>query len=591
MSDVIIRAADLTKVYRLYSKPHYRFLDMFGLLAGVDARYTEHRALDGVNLEIRRGEKVAIIGRNGAGKSTLLKLATKVIEPTSGRIEVAEGIHALLQIGSGFHPEFSGRENARSYLAHLGISGNETDEKIREIVEFAELEEYIDQPIKTYSTGMAARLMFATSTAVAPKLLVLDEILGVGDAYFAQKSYERIKELCDTQGSTVLLVSHDVYSAAKLCERMIWVDQGRIMIDSASPTVMKAYEDSIRAQEDARLLKKSRLRLAALAKTFSGLHFLRLEIYSPQNLPLPTPVRFYEICCETALGDFRIPLATETAVNWHASHIQMEDGCWGPPATYNGRAYRPMNNFGSPFRRAVAVFALPFGIETLRADAARIILIYESDARCVLRARLYFDEQTIELEDLRPSDKECVRHSIDLQTYLKNGGAPSLADAVNIEGIHGTGNALVVGLRVLDHTGNESLRVEHGRAMTLEIDYEVRQPDLCEAADLLVALHRDGVHDVCRFFTNSVVLDAANRPRGTISMHVPRLPVPNGNYTISLTLAKAGYYAKNPTAFYSINPDVHTCLSRFLEIQVFGGDPIASGMGLVEQASWSNRGR
>ena len=210
MNDVVVRARDLRKVYRLYRGPTYRFLDMFGLLGNRPGVYTEHAALDGVSLDIRRGEKVGFIGRNGAGKSTLLKLITRVIEPTSGTLDVQGHVHALLQIGTGFHPDFTGRDNVFAYLAELGVTGAEARAKFAAIVEFAELEEYINQPVKTYSAGMSVRLMFSTATAITPELLVLDEVLGVGDAYFAQKSYERIRELTDGAGSTLLLVTHDV---------------------------------------------------------------------------------------------------------------------------------------------------------------------------------------------------------------------------------------------------------------------------------------------------------------------------------------------------------------------------------------------
>lgn len=182
MSDVVIRARNVTKVYRLYAGPGYRFLDMFGMLRRQQGAYTEHAALDGVTLDIHRGEKVAFIGRNGAGKSTFLKLVTGVTQPTSGELELKGKAHALLQIGSGFHPDFTGRANVYAYLAQLGITGAEADQRCAEIVEFAEIEEYIDQPVKTYSSGMAVRLMFSTSTAITPDLLVLDEVLGVGDA-------------------------------------------------------------------------------------------------------------------------------------------------------------------------------------------------------------------------------------------------------------------------------------------------------------------------------------------------------------------------------------------------------------------------
>jgi lipopolysaccharide transport system ATP-binding protein len=265
MADVVIRAVDLTKVYRLYAKPAYRFLDMFGLLGNRQNAFTEHTALGGINLEIKRGEKVAIIGRNGAGKSTFLKLVTRVIQPTAGSLDVSGDVHALLQIGTGFHPDFTGRENVRAYLAQLGLTGAEAARRCDDAIAFAELEEYIDQPVKVYSTGMAMRLMFAASTAITPDLLVLDEVLGVGDAYFAQKSYERMRELCDRNGSTLLLVTHDIYSATRMCNRVIWLERGSVAMDGGAAEVVKAYAESIRTQEEHRLRLKKQSQLAAAA--------------------------------------------------------------------------------------------------------------------------------------------------------------------------------------------------------------------------------------------------------------------------------------------------------------------------------------
>ncbi len=177
-----------------------------------------------------RGERLGIIGRNGAGKSTLLKLVSGVIPATSGSIRVEGNARALLEIGTGFHPEFTGRDNARAYFAQLGTAGREAAALIEAVIEFSELEEYIDQPLKTYSTGMRLRLMFATATVVAPDILVLDEVLGVGDAYFTRKSFERINEISQREGATLLLVSHDIYTSARICERMIWLEKGRVAL-------------------------------------------------------------------------------------------------------------------------------------------------------------------------------------------------------------------------------------------------------------------------------------------------------------------------------------------------------------------------
>src|SRR6185436_275913 len=142
--------------------------------------------------------------------------------------------------------------NVFAYLAQLGVGGKEAERRFEEIVEFAEIEEYINQPVKTYSSGMAVRLMFATSTAITPDVLVLDEILGVGDAYFAQKSFERMRALCEGEGTTLLLVTHDVYSALRIASRIIWIDRGRLLMDGDGPKVANAYEDSVRRQEEQR---------------------------------------------------------------------------------------------------------------------------------------------------------------------------------------------------------------------------------------------------------------------------------------------------------------------------------------------------
>ena len=232
-----------------------------------------------------------------------------MIEPTSGTLEVKGKAHALLQIGTGFHPDFTGRENVFAYLAQLGVTGAEAERRYREIVEFAELEEYIGQPVKTYSSGMAVRLMFSTATAITPELLVLDEVLGVGDAYFAQKSYERMRELTEGAGTTLLLVTHDIYSAVKICERIIWIDRGRVLMDGDGPVVIKAYEDSIRQQEEARLRLRKQQRLDANRSSASE-HSL-LEIQSAGNRPPAAPVFFARI--EVSVGDRMVSLPFDEA--------------------------------------------------------------------------------------------------------------------------------------------------------------------------------------------------------------------------------------------------------------------------------------
>jgi ABC-type polysaccharide/polyol phosphate transport system ATPase subunit len=586
MNDLVIQVRDVRKVYRLYAGPGYRFLDMFGLLGDRAGAYTEHAAIDGISLTIRRGEKVAFIGRNGAGKSTLLKLFTKVIEPTSGSLEVKGKAHALLQIGSGFHPDFTGRENVYAYLAQLGVAGREADRKYAEIVEFAELEEYIGQPVKTYSSGMAVRLMFSTSTAITPDLLVLDEILGVGDAYFANKSYTRIRELCEREQTTLLLVSHDIYSAVKLCERLIWIDQGRILLDGAGPLVVTAYEDSIRKQEEVRLRRRKQDRLKALddeaaatAEPSPPRQRVLFEIQAKHNLPQPCPVYFSAV--RLMLGDemvAELPLATDAAAS--ESHLEFEAACWGPPAPWHGRTTRPFLNYGSSFHKAVGVFAVRPGVNV---HDCRVTLDYWSDEPCDVVLRCFANNAELALGALPPAAAEWAHH----ETAVRPDALPADAAAgVSLTGRQGSGAIAVRDVRTLNGQGEETPFFRHEEPFTLMIGYTINQPELAERAQVLIAFHRDGVLDVCRVWTRELLFDAAARPRGHIRLHLPRLYLAAGTFTITVMIAEQGYYDQQQTRYFSLNPGVYTCLSRVVEIVISDGRIVGTGTGVVGDGEW-----
>ena len=203
-------------------------------------------------------------------------------------------------------------------------------------MEFAELEEYIGQPVKTYSSGMAVRLMFSTATAITPELLVLDEVLGVGDAYFAQKSYERMRELTEGAGTTLLLVTHDIYSAVKICDRIIWIDRGRVLMDGDGPVVIKAYEDSIRQQEEARLRLRKQHRLRDANRGSAPEHAL-IEIQSAGNRAPAAPVFFDRV--EVSVGDRMVSLPFDEAAFDEArpAHLQHEGSAWSAITEVDGR--------------------------------------------------------------------------------------------------------------------------------------------------------------------------------------------------------------------------------------------------------------
>jgi ABC-type polysaccharide/polyol phosphate transport system ATPase subunit len=210
-------------------------------------RFLQHRvkmqdfwALKEINLEIKNGETFGVIGRNGAGKSTLVKLISRILSPTSGRVVTRGVISPLLELGAGFHPELTGRENIFLNGTLLGHSQREIKAHFDEILGFAQVDGYIDAPLRTYSSGMVARLGFAVATTWKPEILVLDEILAVGDEEFRTKCYARIKQF-HSDGTTIILVSHDLNSIIKYCSRAVWLDQGAIQKLGNAEEVVSSY--------------------------------------------------------------------------------------------------------------------------------------------------------------------------------------------------------------------------------------------------------------------------------------------------------------------------------------------------------------
>ena len=240
-----ISIRDVSKVYRLYGSQRDQIVGVLGLQRlGFKLQSTarDFAALHNVSLDVPRGRRIGIVGRNGAGKTTLLKLVCGNFAPTSGSIEVTGTVQALMSTGIGFHPEFTGRENAVGSLQYNGLGKSEYGDALSSIIEFCELGDFIDQPFRTYSLGMQARLMFATATAIRPDILIVDEILGAGDAYFVAKSKQRVAGLVKS-GCTMLLVSHSMGQVLELCDEAIWLDAGSVRMRGDSFTVVKAYEE------------------------------------------------------------------------------------------------------------------------------------------------------------------------------------------------------------------------------------------------------------------------------------------------------------------------------------------------------------
>ena len=241
--EIAIAVQGLRKVYQLYAQPADRLKQfVFGRLG--QRHYREFAALDEVSFELRRGEVLGIVGRNGAGKSTLLQLICGTLTPSAGTVSVRGRVAALLELGAGFNMEFSGRENIYLNAAVLGLTRAQVDARYDAIVDFAELRHFIDQPVKTYSSGMYMRLAFAIATSVDPDILVIDEALSVGDGAFARKSFDRIMQLKEG-GATILFCSHALFQVEALCGRALWLEKGRVRMNDLSSRVIEAYGRSL----------------------------------------------------------------------------------------------------------------------------------------------------------------------------------------------------------------------------------------------------------------------------------------------------------------------------------------------------------
>ena len=238
MSEAVISARQVGKTYRVYPRPWDRFRE----LVSSKAHHQAIRALEDVTFELTAGESLAIVGENGAGKSTLLSILSGVTSPTSGEYVVHGKVASLLELGMGFHPELSGRQNIFLNAAMMGLSEAEAQAKVPQIVEFSELGDFIDRPVKTYSTGMSMRLGFAVAVQAEPDVLIIDEALSVGDGYFQKKCMDRIRRFVES-GRTLLFCSHAMYYVSHFCQRAIWLRSGRAEAVGPVDEVVRAYEN------------------------------------------------------------------------------------------------------------------------------------------------------------------------------------------------------------------------------------------------------------------------------------------------------------------------------------------------------------
>jgi len=241
-NQVAIRVQDMSKDFKIYSDKPSTLKER--LIFWNKNKKEIRTVLDHITLDIYKGETVALIGTNGSGKSTLLKLMTKIIYPTRGSVETYGKLTSLLELGAGFHPDFTGRENIYFNASIFGLTRAEIDQRLDDIIAFSELEEFIDNPVRTYSSGMYMRLAFSIAINVDAEILLIDEILAVGDQHFQEKCYDKLREL-KMSDKTIVIVTHSLESVKDLCNRAIWIQDGHMQMDGEAVSVINAYLEEV----------------------------------------------------------------------------------------------------------------------------------------------------------------------------------------------------------------------------------------------------------------------------------------------------------------------------------------------------------
>lgn len=351
MSNIVLSVEGVGKCYRTYRSSWARILSWCGLDMAVVAT---HWAVRDISFDIRAGEAVAIIGANGAGKSTLLKLVTGTVQPSAGRIGSQARISAMLELGLGFNPEFTGRQNVYFAGGLMGMSTARIDELMPQIIEFCELGAFFEQPLRVYSSGMQARLAFAVATAERPDLLIVDEVLSVGDSYFQHKSFDRIRGF-KQQGTALLFVTHSMVDVRALCERVILLEAGEVLKDGAADEVTDFYNARVAQRENQQQEVLQQRNEQGWLTTRSGSFEARMARLELIDLESEAPIK-------TAMVGRRLQLRAEVTIHAPVPHLvlgyQLRDRTghvvWGTNTWHTGQ---PVDGLADGDR---VIFALDF---------------------------------------------------------------------------------------------------------------------------------------------------------------------------------------------------------------------------------------
>ena len=603
--DLAIRIENVGKMYKVFPSRWENFVDALGLhrlLPWRARKFREFWALRGIDLSVRRGQRIGIIGCNGAGKSTLLKLITGNIPPTEGHLSVAGEVHALMSTGAGFHPEFTGRENIEASLIYQGLSTVEIAAAIEEISEFTELAEFIDQPFKTYSAGMQARLTFATATTIQPDILIIDEILGAGDGYFISKSTERITRLVEETGATVLIVTHALEMTVRFCEEAIWIDRGRVVQRGNSLEVVKAYQKYLRERNERRLRAKNQARTMSAERasveqgyygaTISAQFLVSSESSSEGALSRNSPrLDLTEISLLEAGATYeRLAVGgPQDAETSRAAHVcANEDSTWSDPMVEGSQHFRSV---GPPSSDRGQPAGVNFYLYSLLEEAEYAVLVrYRLRGKTRARALLWTDGelcreveltgaeqgwQEMRLAVPRPRQPETMdaAEQEDAQVDAPTDEVAPDADAASetltgraVQRWAGEGSISIEDVVFLDAERQRRASFEAGQTFFLHMRIRAVESGRFPLKPTASVYRLDGI-PVTRFIGEESDLELEEGETRVLELELGALNLGNDHYVVSVGAFRK-FDAANPN-----EAEPYEIIDRSFEFEVHGNSP------------------
>ena len=584
MSEPAVRLDGVGKMYRVFSSRSASLANALGLSRLLPARKLRHQdlwAVRGIDFELATGERLGIIGRNGAGKTTLLKLITGTVAPTEGVIEARGNVQALLEASAGLHPEFTGWENIRAALTYQGLNQHQIREAEQDIAEFTELGPFLDQPFYTYSGGMQARLGFAIATVVEPEILIVDEVLGAGDAYFLTKSIQRMSGLIEG-GASVLMVSHSLDHITRFCSEAIWLERGQIVERGPTLDVVKAYSQFIRVLEDRKL--KARNRKAGGngdGREPSESLVVRLRAFGDPGQEACDVGAIRLVADESVEDEVVVGGPQDSQASHSAVLLAGEGEAWSPARGVRGDTFRTLT-VGAD---GTASGSVRFDVEGLSLGSEHAFeVVYRSQSTDALEVDLVRDGGVVATRRLSATDGSWERVRIPVPA---NGAARyDLVDRAlgstqesKIRRWPGEGSLMIDAVELLDDGGRERAVFDVGTPLVLRVVFSAQRADDFDVVPVSVLYRLDGVL-VARFIGERIALELAEGERHEAVLRLASLNLGDGDYVFAVALYKTlDVHDVEPSEYY----DLH---DRNYQFKVMGTPPLERGI-FHHPGNWS----